>query len=659
MADAIGATSSAIATITIQGANDAPLATTDTATTNEDQVLVVAASGVLASDTDVDADDTKTVVAINAQSAAVGTQITLASGALLTVQSDGSYRYDPNGKFESLRANQTATDSFGYTLTDSSGATASATVTITIQGANDAPLAVNDTASTGENQVLVILTSGVLANDTDADAGDTKTVVAVNGQAAAVGTQITLASGALLTAQADGNYRYDPNGKFESLRVGQSATDSFTYTLVDGQAATSSALVTITIQGANDGPLAVNDVASTGEDQLLIVGASGVLTNDTDVDVGDTKTVAAVNAQSAAVGTQIMLASGALLLVQADGSYRYDPNGRYSLLLIGQAVTDHFSYTLVDSRGVSATAVVTVTIFGVTVPNSFAGSVYVDVNNNGVRGGSELGLPHVMVRVEGPVSRTVQTDINGNYRFDGLPKGTYTVREAHPQDFTDGLDTRGQPLLGEMANDQFVGIHLISDVHAEGYHFGERGLRNPNKKLELASSTIDWDTLLPKLPEDQLDALWAQRVGIPSSSIVGIQNPRHPLDVSNDGHITPLDALLVINELNAGSRGGASRLAASLSAAPSSGPYLDTSGDGVVSPIDALTVINYLNSRSGGGEGEAIDANAPSIPARTGGQVSSTPEEALAFDSFENWSSLNSLLDLLAEDINQARRKKG
>jgi VCBS repeat-containing protein len=447
MTDSVGATSSATVTITVQGANDAPAAINDTASTAEDQVLIVGASGVLANDTDVDAGDTKTVAAVNAQSAAVGTQIMLASGALLTVQLDGSYRYDPNGQFDSLRVGQTATDSFTYTVADREGATSSATVTITIQGANDGPAALNDTASIGEDQVLVILTSGVLTNDTDADAGDTTSVVAVNGQTAAVGSQITLASGALLTVQADGNYRYDPNGRFELLRVGQTAADSFSYTMADSAGGTSSATVTVTVQGANDAPVAINDTASTGEDQVLIVDTSGVLANDTDVDAGDAMTVAAVNAQSAAVGTQIMLASGALLTVQADGSYRYDPNGKFALLLVGQSVIDSFDYTLVDGEGASATASVTVTVFGVTVPNSIAGSVYADVNNDGVRNEPELGLRHVMVRLDGPVARTLQTDANGNYRFDGLPQGSYTVREAQPLDFLDGIDTRGQPLL--------------------------------------------------------------------------------------------------------------------------------------------------------------------------------------------------------------------
>src|SRR5205823_4468570 len=101
---------------------------------------------------------------------------------------NGSLNYDPNHKFDSLRQGQTTTDSFSYTLADSGGLTSSAGVTITIQGVNDSPTAANDTASTSEDQILIVSsTSGVLANDTDADSGDTKSVIAVNGQTASVG----------------------------------------------------------------------------------------------------------------------------------------------------------------------------------------------------------------------------------------------------------------------------------------------------------------------------------------------------------------------------------------------------------------------------------------------------------------------------------------
>src|SRR5207247_1853079 len=75
-------------------------------------------------------------------------------------------------------------------------------------------------------------------------------------------------------------------------------------------------------------PVAVADGASTSEDVALDIAAPGLLTNDTVAGTGAVKTVVAINGQGGTVGTQIALASGALLTVRADGSFRYDPNGQ-------------------------------------------------------------------------------------------------------------------------------------------------------------------------------------------------------------------------------------------------------------------------------------------------------------------------------------------
>ncbi len=76
------------------------------------------------------------------------------------------------------------------------------------------------------------------------------------------------------------------------------------------------------------------------------------------------------------------------------------------------------------------------------------------------------------------------------------------------------------------------------------------------------------------------------------------QNLRDPLDVNDDSYISPIDALLVINDLN---KRGARPLVE-----PSTGPpFLDVNGDGSVGPLDALLVVNYLNELSDAGEGES------------------------------------------------------
>jgi hypothetical protein len=78
------------------------------------------------------------------------------------------------------------------------------------------------------------------------------------------------------------------------------------------------------------------------------------------------------------------------------------------------------------------------------------------------------------------------------------------------------------------------------------------------------------------------------------------QNVRNPLDVNSDMRIEPLDALLVINDLNLNGAG-------QLAGPPIGPPFFDVNGDGFISPIDALLIINYLNRQSESqlpGEGE-------------------------------------------------------
>ena len=75
----------------------------------------------------------------------------------------------------------------------------------------------------------VPIATGVLNNDTDVDTAHAAlTVTQLNGNALSPGAPVTLMSGAILTQNADGSFAYNPNGAFNSLGGGQSATDSFT-----------------------------------------------------------------------------------------------------------------------------------------------------------------------------------------------------------------------------------------------------------------------------------------------------------------------------------------------------------------------------------------------------------------------------------------------
>jgi hypothetical protein len=318
--------------------------------------------------------------------------------------------------------------------------------------------------------------------------------------------------------------------------------------------------------------------------------------------------------------------------MRPDGSYWYDPNGKFDSLPLGQTATDTFAYTLRDQAGATATAQVTITISRTAAANSIGGSIYADVNNDGIRQAAELGLPQVLVRLEGPVVRSVRTDDSGHYRFENLPDGVYVLWEYHPQSFLDGKDTLGTPKLGALGNDRVTGIPLSGGVHAIDYNFGERGLKSPNKQLELASTNTH-DLLMAIMAVDEPPTLEAQLNQQLGGGLTGVRNLRSPMDVNDDGYISPVDALMVINVLNSGLHGPSFRSAGTLAAAVFAGPYYDTSGDTFISPLDALNVINYLNShRPGSGEGEAAGSSA----------VSET----------------DCLLDLLACDVAESEKKR-
>ncbi|MBA4801326.1 MAG: tandem-95 repeat protein [Euryhalocaulis sp.] len=355
--DGNGGTDSSTIAIRIDGENDNPLAAADAIPADEDGPS--STGNVLDNDTDVDSSDVLSVIGVNGTGSDVGVQITLGSGALLTLGSDGSYDYDANGSFESLAAGETATDSFTYTVTDGNGGSDTATATVTITGDNDTPSAFADTGAVDEGGPADNI--DLVGNDTDVDTSDVLTVGSIGGETDLSGA-VTLGSGASVTLLTDGTVDYDPNGAFESLAVGETATDSFTYTVTDGNGGTDTASVVVTVTGENDDPVAVADTGAADEDGPAASG--NVLTNDTDVDASDTLLVTQVNGNGSVVGAQITLSSGALLTLGSDGSYDYDPNSQFESLAVGETATDSFTYTVTDGNGGTDTATATITITG-------------------------------------------------------------------------------------------------------------------------------------------------------------------------------------------------------------------------------------------------------------------------------------------------------
>ena len=362
--------------INVTPVNDPPVAVDDGYTTGEKITLLVpVATGLLGNDTDVDTAHTALVVnQINGAAATSGTAITLPSGAILTPNADGTFAYNPNGKFNTLAAGATATDTFTYQVSDGQGGVATASATITITGVNDAPAAVNDTYATGEKSVLTVpLATGLLANDTDADTAHTALVVSqINGNAMSPGAPITLASGAILTPNADGTFSYDPNGAYNSLAAGATATDSFTYQVSDGQGGFATATASVKVTGVNDAPVAKADFNSTNPDTAInVTAANGVLVNDTDPDTAHnllSVTTISNGATSVAPGTIITGSNGGNFIVNANGSYSFDPAHAFDSLPPNSSATTSITYTVSDGKGGASTTTLTIQVPYVNLP---------------------------------------------------------------------------------------------------------------------------------------------------------------------------------------------------------------------------------------------------------------------------------------------------
>jgi VCBS repeat-containing protein len=351
MRDAAGATSSSSLVVTVTGVNDAPTAVADQVTIGKNAAPV--SINMLANDTDPDAGDTTTVVALDT----VGLQ-----GTVALAPGGASLIYTVGNAFLNLQPGETATETFSYTIQDSAGVQSTATVTVVIAADNAAPVAVADVDTATENGGPV--TIDVLANDLDQDAGQGKSVHSLTN----TGLQGTVA-----IAPGGTGIIYRVGQAFQLLRAGETATEQFTYTMVDALGAQSATTVTVTVTGVNDVPVAVADSAAASEDSAPVL--LNVLNNDRDADAGDTKRVLSLNTTGLR-GTATIAEDGQGVI--------YSVGNVFQSLRAGQTATERFSYTVQDGSGAVSTATVTVIVTGANdgpVANVDSLTVTEDANN--------------------------------------------------------------------------------------------------------------------------------------------------------------------------------------------------------------------------------------------------------------------------------------
>ncbi len=320
---------------------------------------------------------------------------TSTTGATLTVSiatqpTHGTLSYvnAATGVFSYSPANNTysGTDTFSYTVTDGTGTSAPATVTMTLDAlptgtahsyTTDAGVPFTTTAATG-----------LLAGATGTT-GDTLTVSIATPPTHGTLSNVNAATGVFTYTPANNTY---------------AGTDTFTYTVFDGIGTSAPATVTITLDAlptgtahsyTTDAGVPFSTTAATG----LLAGATGT--------TGDTLTVSIATPPTHGTLSNVNAATGVFTYTPANNTY---------------AGTDTFTYTVFDGIGTSAPATVTITIYAdpVAVNQSYTineNTTLTTTAATGVLAGDTAasGLPLTAVQVSNPSYGTLTFNANGSF----------------------------------------------------------------------------------------------------------------------------------------------------------------------------------------------------------------------------------------------------
>ena len=267
--------------------NTAPVAVDDNITVTED-VAYIAVAGVndlLLNDSDPDGDP----LSVDTTPVAAPTQ-----GSVI-LNADGTFTYVPNANFNGA-------DAFTYRIMDGNGGIAQATVLITVDPVDDAPIVTADSYNLTEDNVLASSpANAVLAND-----------VEVDGEAMIVNTvPVSNPSNGVLILNSDGTFAYTPDANFNGV-------DGFTYQVADSNGTVSQGNVTITIAAADDPPVGVGDNITADGGIASVLAHSALTANDANVD-GDGLSI-----------TNFTQPSNGTVFDNGDGTFTYTPTSGFS-----------------------------------------------------------------------------------------------------------------------------------------------------------------------------------------------------------------------------------------------------------------------------------------------------------------------------------------
>ena len=350
-----------------------------------------------------------------------------------TIDAAGQWVYildDNNPTVQALNAGATLTDTFTATTIDGT----TQPVTITITGANDAAVISGDISGTvteagGVNNGTPTATGDLTSADVDNPGDGWQAVPAGAATAKGFGTYA-------LDAAGGWTYTLDnSNPDVQALNVGDTLTDRFTVTTIDGTAQ----LVTLTINGANDAAVITGDITGT------VTEAGGVAnsTPGTSFVVGNLDAADVDNTSDSwtAIETPTLSDNGyGTVTINAAGQWAYildDDNATVQALNVGETLTDTFTATTIDGT----TQPVTITINGANDAAVISGDITGTVLEAGGVDNGTLGNPTATgdlnsadVDNAGDAWQAVPAGAAtyGTYALDAAGAWTYTLDNSNP-----------------------------------------------------------------------------------------------------------------------------------------------------------------------------------------------------------------------------------
>ena len=228
-------------TVSVAAVNDAPRPAADRPVVSEDGMV---AFDPLANDVEVDG-DTMNILSVG-----------IPANGSLVANGDGTFTYQPDPDFA-------GTDTFSYTVGDGT-TSASAQIRVTVTAVNDAPVAVDDTATVTEGEGVVISVDEILANDVDVDTPHSQLSVEfssnpTNGDVSVLGGASTLQSIRMLPGQT---VVYGHDGS-------ETSADEIRYRVWDGAAWSNTASILVGIELVDEPPTLTVGAVSVAENAAV------------------------------------------------------------------------------------------------------------------------------------------------------------------------------------------------------------------------------------------------------------------------------------------------------------------------------------------------------------------------------------------------------